>query len=162
MVAICRDFILALVAPLPPVFVWKRKSGKKRFCVLHILNANQSVRVRFCETSSELATTLIGHVYWHWLPVAIRATKELLTPTSVPGFSPHLHCKKLWVVSTSLYGCLSRTHVCRSNAKMSRNLLNKLYVIIMLWYDILDNKNKLSNLFKKSSYALMWHYISLA
>ena len=39
-----------------------------------------------------------------------------------------------------------------------RNLLNKLYIICLLWYDILDSKDKLSNLFKKSSYALMWHY----
>ena len=72
----------------------------------------------------------------------------------------YIHCKKLWVVSTSLYGCLSCTHVCRSNPEISlSNLLNKLYIISLLWYDILDNKDKLSNLFKKSSYVLMCHYV---
>ena len=50
MAATCRDFILA---PL---------GWKKHFRVLYILNANQSVRVRFCETSSELATILILQV----------------------------------------------------------------------------------------------------
>ena len=34
-----------------------------------------------------------------------------------------------------------------------RNLLNKLYIISLLWYDILDSKDKLSNLFKKLSYV---------
>ena len=29
------------------------------------------------------------HVYWNWLPVAIGAMKELLTPTSVAGFPAH-------------------------------------------------------------------------
>ena len=37
------------------------------------------------------------------------------------------HCKKLWVISTSLQGCLSCTHVCRSNAL--RIFLNKLNLI---------------------------------
>ena len=54
--------------------------------------------------------------------------------TCLPLFGPDgYHCKKLWVVSTSLYGRLSCTHVCRSNAEISlRNLLNKLYIISLL------------------------------
>ena len=36
---------------------------------------------------------------------------------------------------------------------ITEKLLNKVFIISFLWYGILE-----SNLFKKSSYALMWHY----
>ena len=52
-------------------------------------------------------------------------------------FVIHPLLKKLWVVSTSLYGCLSCTHVCRSNAEISlTNLLNKLACFDMTYWII--------------------------
>ena len=44
-------------------------------------------------------------------------------------------------------------HIMYVGVLLKENLFKKLYVINLLWYEILQSKDKLSDLFKKSSYA---------